>query len=51
MSASTVSDLNEKAFEAVESRRNRLLVRAYPYVYVDGICLKKSWGAPMRTLP
>ena len=42
-SASTVSNLNEKAFEAVEAWRNHPLERAYPYVYVDGIYLKRSW--------
>ena len=35
--AATVSNLNERAFEAVEARRSRPLERAYPYVYVDGI--------------
>ena len=36
VSAATVSNLNEKAFEAVEAWRNRLLERAYPYVYAEG---------------
>ena len=44
VSASTVSNLNEKAFKAVERWRNRPLERAYPYVYVDGIYLRRSWG-------
>lgn len=44
VSAATVSDLNERAFEAVEARRNRPLERAYPYACVDGIHLKRSWG-------
>ena len=45
VSAATVSNLNERAFEAVEAWRNRPLERAYPYVYVDGIYLKSvSWG-------
>ena len=44
VSAETVSNLNEKAFEAVGAWRNRSLERAYPYVYVDGIYLKRSWG-------
>ena len=44
VSAATVSNLNEKAFAAVEEWRTRPLVRAYPYVYVDGIYLKRSWG-------
>ena len=44
VSAATVSNLNEKAFASVEGWRNRPLERAYPYVYVDGIYLKRSWG-------
>ena len=44
VSAATVSNLNERAFEAVEAWRSRPLERAYPYACVDGICLKRSWG-------
>ena len=44
VSAATVSNLNEKAFESVEKWRSRPLTRAYPYVYVDGIYLKRAWG-------
>ena len=44
VSAATVSNLNERAFASVEEWRNRPLGRAYPYVYVDGIYLKRSWG-------
>jgi transposase-like protein len=44
VSATTVSNLNEKAFESVERWRSRPLARAYPYVYVDGIYLKRAWG-------
>lgn len=43
-SAATASYLNERAFEAVEARRNRPLERAHPHVYVDGIHLKRSRG-------
>ena len=44
VSAATVSNLNERAFAAVEEWRSRPLEREYPYVYVDGIYLKRSWG-------
>ncbi|MGN0075379.1 MAG: IS256 family transposase [Parafannyhessea sp.] len=44
VSATTVSNLNEKAFSSVEAWRSRPLTRAYPYVYVDGIYLKRAWG-------
>ena len=44
VSAATVSNLNDKAFESVERWRSRPLTRSYPYVYVDGIYLKRAWG-------
>lgn len=44
VSAATVSNLNEKAFASVEEWRGRPLTREYPYVYVDGIYLKRAWG-------
>ena len=44
VSAGTVSNLNDKAFKAVDEWRCRPLAREYPYVYVDGIYLKQSWG-------
>lgn len=44
VSAGTVSNLNDKAFKAVDKWRCRPLTCAYPYVYVDGIYLKRSWG-------
>ncbi|NGM18373.1 IS256 family transposase [Eggerthellaceae bacterium zg-893] len=50
VSAGTVSNLNEKAFEAVEEWRCRPLAREYPYVYVDGIYLKRSWGGSFENV-
>ena len=44
ISAGTVSNLNEKALKSVEEWRRRPLNREYPYVYVDGIYLKRSWS-------
>ena len=44
VSTGTVSNLNDKAFKAVEEWRCRPLACEYPYVYVDGIYLKRSWG-------
>lgn len=44
-SAATVSTLDEKAFASVEEWRNRPLECACPYVHVDGIYLKRSWGS------
>ena len=44
VSVGTVSSLNGRAFKAVDEWRCRPLAREYPYVYVDGIYLKRSWG-------
>ena len=44
VSATTVFNLNGRAFASVEGRRSRPLGRAYPYACVDGIYLKRSWG-------
>ena len=50
VSAATVSNLNGKAFEAVEERRSRPLIRSYPYVFVDGIYLKRAWGGAFENV-
>jgi len=44
VSAGTVSHLNQKVYGHIESWRNRPLQGRYPYVYVDGIYLKRNWG-------
>ena len=50
VSASTVSDLNQKMYERIETWRNRKIEDIYPYVYLDGICLKRSWGGEVRNV-
>ncbi|MBM6868946.1 transposase [Collinsella tanakaei] len=44
VSASTVPNLNERAFASVEEWRNRPLGRAYPYACSDGMYLGRSRG-------
>jgi len=45
VSSSTISELNKKAYVHIEHWRNRPLQGGkYPYVYVDGIYLKRNWG-------
>ena len=44
VSPGTISNLNQKVYSQIEQWRNRELVTEYPYVYVDGIYLKKNWG-------
>ena len=45
VSPATISELNKKAYVHIEDWRNRPLQGGkYPYVYVDGIYLRRSWG-------
>ncbi|TWH45285.1 IS256 family transposase [Sporomusa sp. KB1] len=45
VSPSTISELNKKAYVHIEEWRSRPLQSGkYPYVYVDGIYLRRNWG-------
>lgn len=45
VSPSTISELNKKAYVHIEEWRSRPLQGGkYPYVYVDGIYLRRNWG-------
>lgn len=44
VSAGTVSQLNQKVYVKIEEWRQRPLLMRYPYVYLDGIYLKRNWG-------
>ncbi len=48
VSPGTISNLNKKAYEHIETWRTRPLVGDYPYVYVDGVYLKRSWGGEIQ---
>lgn len=50
VSASTVSDLNQKMYERIDKWRNRPIEGKFPYIYLDGICLKRSWGGEVRNV-
>lgn len=50
VSPSTISDLNQKIFERVEAWRNRPLDAEYPYVFLDGLWLKRSWAGEVQTV-
>jgi len=50
VSSGTISNLNKKVYERIEEWRNRPLEREYPYVYLDGICLKRSWGGMVKNV-
>lgn len=48
VSPGTISNLNKKAYEHIETWRTRPLVDSHPYVYVNGVYLKRSWGGEIQ---
>ena len=50
VSPGTISNLNKKAYEHIETWRTRPLSGEYPYVYVDGVYLKRSWGGEVQNV-
>ncbi len=50
VSSGTVSNLNKKIYKKIESWRNRSIEEIFPYVYLDGIFLKRSWGGEVRNV-
>jgi len=47
---STVSDLNQQIYQRIEAWRNEPITGEHPYVYLDGIWLKRSWGGEVRNV-
>ncbi|MGI5831802.1 MAG: IS256 family transposase [Thermoguttaceae bacterium] len=50
VSPGTISHLNKKAYEHIESWRSRPLTGEYAYVYLDGAYLKRSWGGEIQNV-
>jgi len=50
VSPSTVSELNQKIYAQIESWRNRAIEGNHPYVFLDGLWLKRSWGGEVRNV-
>lgn len=50
VSAGTVSNLNQKVYVKIEEWRQRPLLMNYPYVYLDGIYLKRNWGGTFENV-
>lgn len=47
---SATSIINKKAYEHIETWRTRPLTGEYPYVYVDGVYLKRSWDGEVQNV-
>jgi transposase-like protein len=50
VSAGAVSRLNQKVYARIEAWRNQPIEGAYPYVYLDGIVLKRTWAGEVRNV-
>jgi len=50
VSPGTVSALSKKVYSRIELWRNRKIENSYPYVFLDGLCLKRSWGGEVRNV-
>ena len=50
VSPGTVSNLNKKIYKRIEEWRNRPIIGHFPYVYLDGIVLKRTWGGEVRNV-
>ena len=50
VSPGTISNLNKKVYAHIEDWRNRPISGTHPYVYLDGIVLKRSWAGEVRNV-
>ena len=50
VSPSTVSNLNQKIYAKIEAWRNRRIEGEHPYLYLDGIVMKRSWAGEVRNV-
>lgn len=50
VSAGTVSKLNQTVYKQIERWRNQDIKGDYPYVYLDGIVLKRSWAGEIKNV-
>jgi transposase-like protein len=50
VSSSTVSRLNQRIYKHIEAWRNRAIEGDFPYVYLDGVVLKRSWAGEVRNI-
>jgi transposase-like protein len=50
VSSGTISNLNKKVYAKIEEWRNRQIEGEFPYVYLDGIVLKRSWAGEVTNV-
>ena len=50
VSPGTVSNLNKKIYAKIEAWRHRRIEGDHPYLYLDGIVMKRSWAGEVRNV-
>ena len=50
VSAGTISNLNKQIYKKINTWRNRKLEGEYPYVFLDGLVLKRTWAEEVRNI-
>lgn len=50
VSPGTVSNLNKKIYAKIDEWRHRRIEGAHPYVFLDGIVMKRSWAGEVRNV-
>ncbi len=50
VSSGTVSKLNQKVYKHIERWRNQPIEGEFPYVFLDGLVLKRSWGGEVKNV-
>jgi transposase-like protein len=50
VSSGTVSRLNQKIYRHIEAWRNRKIEGEFPYLFLDGVVLKRSWAGEVRNV-
>ena len=48
--SAAVSNLNKKIYAKIEAWRNRRIEGEHPYLYLDGIVMKRSWAGEVRNV-
>jgi transposase-like protein len=50
VSPGTVSNLNKKIYAKIEAWRHRRIEGDHPYLYLDGIVMKRTWAGEVRNV-
>ncbi len=50
VSPGTVSNLNKKIYAKIETWRHRRIEGDHPYLYLDGIVMKRTWAGEVRNV-